>query len=230
MPAPALIFDVDGTLAETEEGHRCAFNQTFVEFSIPWDWDQELYRRLLHVSGGEERMRHYAELCDPARLPYLDGHIKTMHAAKNAYYAEWLRKNKGGLRPGVRELIEAAQAREQKLGIAATTSRANLEALLDAAFGPEGRTLFAATVCGEDVEHKKPDPEAYWLVLECLDVEPADAIAFEDSLNGLKSATSAGLRTLVTPSLYTAHDSFPGAWRQFETIEVALREEPDLFL
>jgi beta-phosphoglucomutase-like phosphatase (HAD superfamily) len=58
----ALIFDVDGTLSDTErDGHRVAFNQAFDEFGINWHWSVETYGELLAVTGGKERMKFYAK-------------------------------------------------------------------------------------------------------------------------------------------------------------------------
>ncbi len=213
MPMPALIFDVDGTLAETEEGHRAAFNAVFDDLGVPWSWDRQVYRDLLAVSGGKERMAHYARKYDPARAAEIEPRLAELHVAKNGHYAAWVRASGGGLRPGVRELIARAHARGQKLAIATTTSRANLAALLEAAFGAEAEALFPVRVVGEDVKAKKPDPEAYIIALSELGIGPEEAIAFEDSLNGLRAATAAGLRTVVTPSLYTSHENFAGAWR-----------------
>ena len=227
MSGPALIFDVDGTLAETEEGHRLAFNATFAAAGLPWTWDGDLYRQLLTVTGGKERMLHYAREHDPARLPEIEKRVGELHKAKNERYAAWVRDSGGALRPGVRELITAAKARGQKLAIATTTSQENLRALLDAAFG--GVELFDVLVCGEDVQLKKPDPEVFLIALDRLEVESEDAIAFEDSLNGLKAATLAGLRTVITPSLYTAQENFSGAWRVADTLEALLQKEPELF-
>jgi len=228
MALPALIFDVDGTLAETEEGHREAFNSVFAAHHIPWHWDREVYRELLRVTGGKERMLHYARQHDPERLPEIERRLAELHADKNARYGEWVRAHGGGLRPGVRELIAAAQSRGQPLAIVTTTSRSNIEALLEAAFGAEGKTKFSAIVCGEDVGAKKPDPEAYLIALDTLALESEDAIALEDSRNGMRAAIAAGLRTVITPSFYSAHENFAGAWRVFETLEVATREEPAL--
>lgn len=228
MALPALIFDVDGTLAETEEGHRVSFNAVFAANDIPWNWTQEVYRELLRVAGGKERILLFARQHDPERVPEIEKRVGELHAQKNARYGEWVRAKSGGLRAGVRELIAAAQSRGQPLAIATTTSRSNIEALLEAAFGPEGKTKFAAIVCGEDVGAKKPDPEAYLIALDTLMVESEDAIAIEDSRNGMRAAMAAGLRTVIVPSFYSAQENFTGAWRVFETLEAAMREEPEL--
>ena len=205
----ALLFDVDGTLAETEEGHRAAFNAMFAAHGIPWIWSQAHYRALLSVTGGRERMFHHAKLFDPERLTAIEMRIDELHKAKNAHYADWVRASGGALRPGVRRLIEDATAAEFRLAIVTTTSRANIDALLSAAF-PTG-SPFEAQICGEDVRAKKPDPEAYLKALDVLDLPPSVCLAFEDTHNGVLAARRAGLRVVVTPSLYSAGEDFSDA-------------------
>jgi HAD superfamily hydrolase (TIGR01509 family) len=211
-PLQAIIFDVDGTLAETEEWHREAFNRVFDAFVVPWRWDQDLYRDLLKVTGGKERMLHYARAHDPARLGGIASKVEAMHEAKNALYAELVKTSAGALRPGVRRLVEEARARGLRLAIATTTSRANVVALLSAAWGPQGAEIFSVVVCGEDVARKKPDPEVYTLALRRLGVSPQACVAIEDSRNGLAAASAANIRAIVTPSVYSAHEDFTGAW------------------
>jgi HAD superfamily hydrolase (TIGR01509 family) len=204
----ALLFDVDGTLAETEEGHRQAFNEVFATSGIPWRWEQDHYRELLRVTGGKERMLHHARAHDPERLATIQERLAALHEAKNERYACWVEASGGALRPGVRRLIEEARSRGLRVAIVTTTSRANVEALLRAAaLGP-----FDAVVCGEDVAKKKPDPEAYEIALRRLALPAEACVAFEDSRNGLLAARAAGVRTVVTPSLYSAGEDFAGAW------------------
>jgi len=111
------------------------------------------------------------------------------------------------LRPGVGALLRRAQEAGLRLAIATTTSRSNLAALLTHAALPE----FDAIVAGEDVSSLKPHPEVYLKALELLDLPADAALAFEDSANGLRSAKAAGLRTIVTPSFYSAGEDFAGA-------------------
>jgi HAD superfamily hydrolase (TIGR01509 family) len=226
MALRALIFDVDGTLAETEEGHRQAFNEVFAEFAIPWRWDREHYRDLLRVTGGKERMLHHARTRDPQRFAVVEANIDALHRSKNARYAGWVRTSGGALRPGVRRLIEEARASGLKLAIATTTSRPNVEALLTAAFDGQGPGLFAAIVCGEDVAQKKPDPEVFWAALEKLALPPRECIAFEDSRNGLLAARAANLRVVVAPSLYSANEDFEGATLIARDLDHAIEDRP----
>jgi HAD superfamily hydrolase (TIGR01509 family) len=205
----ALIFDVDGTLAETEELHRASFNKVFAQFGFDWHWDEETYGKLLTTTGGKERIiRHVSEL----GLPPLDvAVVQKMHHAKNVLYAEAVATGGLVLRPGVEQTIRGAKSRGLRLGIATTTSRSNVTALTAACFPFEGQQLFDTIICGEDVSRKKPDPEVYTLCLERMQIAPDEALAFEDSAVGLSAAASAGIATIVTPSRYTEKDTFQGA-------------------
>lgn len=212
----ALIFDVDGTLAETEEVHRQAFNAAFAEAGMDWNWDQALYGELLKVTGGKERILHHAARIGVSRID-----APALHARKTVFYNQQVRDRVIALRPGVEALIRGARTAGLRLAIATTTSRANIESLLAATLGEESLGWFDALCCGEDVARKKPDPEVYVLALKILGL-PADAcLAFEDTANGLKAATGAGLRTLITPSLYSAGENFGGA-------EIIIRDLADL--
>ena len=207
----ALIFDVDGTLAETEEGHRRAFNAAFAEARLDWVWDVDLYRDLYRVTGGKERMRRYADMRGVSAAELSDGGIAKLHERKNAHYAELVRAGQCPLRPGVEGLIRTSRARGLRLAISTTTSRVNVVELVEATLRPDGLALFEAVVSGEDVAAKKPAPDAYLRVLGALALRPDECLAFEDSHNGLRSAIAAGLTTIVTPSLYTRHETFQGA-------------------
>ena len=219
----ALIFDVDGTLAETEEAHREAFNAVFAREGLGWNWSVERYRELLRVTGGKERIaRFLAEegLTSPPER------IAALHGMKNEAYMQIVRSGGAPLRPGIAEIVGDARAAGLKLAICTTTSRVNIETLLDVAFGPEGRAMFPVLVTGEDVRAKKPDPEAYRLTLARLALPPSRCLALEDSRNGVEAAVAAGVRVIVSPSLYTSQETFPGAaailpdWRGFDWREL----------
>ncbi|WP_419814536.1 HAD-IA family hydrolase [Glacieibacterium sp.] len=204
----AIIFDVDGTLAETEEAHRAAFNQAFSEAGYGWVWTPDDYRRLLGVTGGKERIRQFL---DAATLDATDKDIEALHRRKNAIYADRLKAGAVALRPGVARLIDECSHAGIGLAIATTTSRANMLALLSALFGSEAPDWLAVVVAGEDVVRKKPDPEVYRRAVEALGLPVSGCIAIEDSRNGLDAALGCGLATVVTPSVYTSHEQFAGA-------------------
>ncbi|MFO1239317.1 MAG: HAD-IA family hydrolase [Sphingomonadaceae bacterium] len=208
MGLKALIFDVDGTLAETEEAHRTAFNRAFAEAGLDWHWTVSDYRYLLGTTGGRERIDHFITW-QGLELQNRHERIAALHRTKNSIYAEIVAGGAVKLRPGVEALIEDALATGLQIAIATTTSRSNLEALVKAT--PLARFPFAAIITGEDVTRKKPDPQAYVIALRRLGLSADECLAFEDSANGLNAALGAGLKTVVTPGIYTIGDDFTGA-------------------
>ncbi|KIZ33332.1 MULTISPECIES: HAD-IA family hydrolase [Rhodopseudomonas] len=209
MRPAALIFDVDGTLAETEEMHRQAFNETFAAAGLGWHWTEATYRRLLDVAGGKERIAHFIAQ-GPERGAEFAGRIAELHAEKTQRYTALVAQG-SRLRPGVARLIAQARAEGVALAIATTTSLPNVEALLRAALGADALDAFAVIGAGDVVGAKKPSPQIYHYVLERLGVNAADCVAFEDSRNGVGSACGAGIPTVVTPGIYTEGDDFTGA-------------------
>lgn len=221
----ALIFDVDGTLAETEEVHREAFNLAFAEAGLSWRWDRNIYGRLLRTTGGRERIEVYASETGATEVASAE-----LHRRKTFFYNNWITANGIDLRPGVARLIGNARRQGILLAIATTTSRANVESLLAKTLGPHSAGWFDAICCGEDVARKKPDPEVYLAAISRLGLGPEACIAFEDSANGLKSARAAGLTTVVTPSIYTVFDDFDGAELNLHTLDepLSFRQNPKL--
>lgn len=204
----ALIFDVDGTLAETEEAHRIAFNRAFREFDLDWEWDRDLYKELLLTTGGKERIRAYQSKTGGERS--LD--IPKIHARKTEIYKDLMATGCVELRPGVAALIKAGYSAGIKLAIATTTSRPNVEVLFENTLGPDWLKRFDAICCGDEVERKKPDPAVYDLAIERLGLPAEDCVAFEDSYAGLISARDAKIGYIaITPSLYTLDHDFAGA-------------------
>ncbi|WP_022981550.1 HAD-IA family hydrolase [Ideonella sp. B508-1] len=201
----ALLWDVDGTLAETErDGHRVAFNLAFAEAGLPWGWCERRYGELLQVTGGRERLlADMATRADaPATPAAREALARRLHALKNAAYARLVAEDRLRARPGVVGLIRAARAAGLRQAIVTTTSRANVQALLPRLLGPDWADGFDALLCGEDVAAKKPDPEVYTLALQRLGLAPAQALALEDSPAGCQAARAAGVAVLLRPSAY----------------------------
>lgn len=209
----ALLFDVDGTLADTEELHRQAFNAAFVEHGLEWDWGPAKYAQLLAVAGGKERLARYLDslVLEEEERERLRARLPEIHRTKTRFYQAFFAAGRCPLRPGVARLIADARAAGLKLAIASTTTASNVEALLDATLGEPPHRLFHALVCGDQVAQKKPAPDAYRLALELLQVHPARALAFEDSPNGVRAAKAAGLAVVVTPTRWNADADFGDA-------------------
>lgn len=208
-----LLFDVDGTLAETEEIHRKAFNTAFQQAGLEWHWSQEMYAGLLAVTGGKERIRYFLDTCLPGfEGPVdMDDYIAALHAAKTDIYTRTVASGEVVMRPGVKRLLAEAREAGLRLGIATTTTPANVTALLRHGLADDAEDWFDVIAAGAVVPDKKPAPDIYFYAMEKLGVSAAECLAFEDSENGLHSAQRAGLRTLVTVSHYSRGQDFSGA-------------------
>jgi HAD superfamily hydrolase (TIGR01509 family) len=204
----AVLFDVDGTLAETEEFHRAAFNAVFAAQGLDHAWSVDQYRELLKVTGGKERMSAYFAAQGVA-LP--ESRIRELHLAKNAGYAQGMAAGAVQLRPGVARLMQETRAAGLRLGIATTTSEVNLAALLRPLLGADWALGFACVVAGDQVVHKKPAPDVYQACLLRLGIAADEAVAIEDSAAGVRAARAAGVAVLATPSCYTDRDDFSAA-------------------
>lgn len=212
MSLRALIFDLDGTIAETEELHRSAFNRAFTEAGLDWEWSVARYRELLAIAGGKERLRHYMHGDRPEIPP---AEVETLsialHAAKSRLYRQLLAETPLNPRPGIRRLLAAAIRESIPCAIATTSTVPSAIAVLNNALAPEGTAWFAEIAGGDTVPAKKPAPDIYLYVLDQLGLDPRHCLAFEDSDNGLQAATRAGLTTVVTVNAYTEGQDFTAA-------------------
>ena len=210
----ALIFDVDGTLADTErDGHRRAFNHAFAEAGLDWDWSVSLYGELLEIAGGKERIRFYLDQYRPDFQPptNLDRFIADLHAAKTKHYQQLVASGAIPLRPGVKRLLEEARTQGVPMAIATTAALPNVTALLQQTLAPDAPKWFEVIAAGDIVPAKKPAPDIYHYVLRVMDLSAQDCLVFEDSHHGLKAATQVGLKTVVTVNDYTRSQDFSGA-------------------
>jgi HAD superfamily hydrolase (TIGR01509 family) len=209
----AILWDVDGTLAETErDGHLVAFNAAFDELDIPWRWSEQRYGELLRVAGGFERLLFDMESQPLAPITQEERNAlaRRIHALKNRRYGELVASGTLPLRAGVRELFDECATAGLRMAIVTTTSRSNVQALLAAQVGADWEARFAAVVCAEDAPVKKPDPQAYRFVLERLQLPAERTVAIEDSAMGLAAATAAGIPVVITRSRYFPDDLVRG--------------------
>ncbi len=209
----ALLWDVDGTLAETEGLHLEAFNRAFADFGLDVRWTPRCYRALLAVTGGRERLRHFFATHRPDLLARVD--IAALHAHKTRLYAT-LAADRLRLRPGVARLLREARAAGLEQAVVTTTGRVNVETLLDRTLGPEGRRIFRVWATGDRVTHKKPAPDLHRLALRELGLPPPACLALEDSAVGLAAARAAGVPVVIVTSPWTREESFPGALAVFD--------------
>ena len=206
----ALIFEVDGTLAKTEDLHRQAFNRAFEQLGLTWHWAPELYAELLKVMGGKERLTHYIVQTHPGD-ERLIAKMPEIHDLKTRLYGQLVEEGHLGLRPGIARLIAEARAAGVKLAVATTTSRPNVDRLLAQNFSA-GDEPFDVIAYGDEAAHKKPAPDIFDLAVERLGIAPCEGIAFEDSAAGIRSALDAGLAVLATRSRYTQSHRLDGAF------------------
>lgn len=220
MSVKAIIFDVDGTLADTEDGHRQSFNKAFAECGLDWNWDVAMYDKLLKVTGGKERIKYFVNdfLTNFDKPADYEGFVKNLHAIKTQHYTTMLGEGHIPLRPGIKQLIQDAHAAGVTLAIATTTTPANVAALLEVGLGKDWEKFFAANGCGDIVPHKKPAPDIYLWVLEKLGLAASQCIALEDSENGLRSSLAANIKTFITINHYTRNQDFSGAAAVFDDL------------
>ena len=210
----ALIFDVDGTLADTEaDGHRVAFNLAFEEAGLDWHWDIDTYGQLLAVTGGKERMAYYIShfLKKDAIPDNIETAIPDLHKAKTRHYTQLLAEGAIPLRSGVERLFDEARNQGLRLAIATTTTPENVTALLTHTLGEESIDWFEVIAAGDIVPAKKPAADIYDYTLQKMGLSADACMAFEDSHNGILSARGANLKTLITTNHYTQSHNFDGA-------------------
>jgi HAD superfamily hydrolase (TIGR01509 family) len=207
----ALIFDVDGTLAETEELHRRAFNDVFKKKGLNWYWDKPLYTKLLRIAGGKERIKFYQTNISKHNRSLGDHDVSLMHKEKTQIYASLVENGALTLRPGIHSIITNALEKKILLAIATSTSHSNVIPLTQSCFGKKPAEIFSYLATGDLVKRKKPAADLYHLVLQKMSLKPTECLAIEDSGIGLMAAKAANIRTLVSPSFYHMSDDFTEA-------------------
>jgi HAD superfamily hydrolase (TIGR01509 family) len=204
----AVVFDVDGTIAETErDGHRIAFNRAFERYGLPDRW---LYGRLLSVPGGRERLRHHlgGRGMAPGEIEEI---VPQLHAAKNDVFLDLVRSGSIPVRQGIVRLLDELAGREVATAIATTGSRDWVIELLSVLLGAERLARLDPIVTRQDCPRLKPDPQLYLVALERLARRAEQVVAIEDSSLGLAAAKAAGLACVVVRNGYTRGHDFSGA-------------------
>ncbi|CCO25215.1 HAD-IA family hydrolase [Maridesulfovibrio hydrothermalis] len=217
MRLEAIIWDVDGTLVDSEELHRYAFNRAFEEFGLDWQWSWQVYCKLLSVTGGKERIRHYAEVAGISESCFPVS-VEKLHSRKTQIFHDSIQNGDLTLRAGVQKIINEARDNGIRLAIATTTTTSNVETLFDSeVLNPD---QWEVVVAGDQVEKKKPAPDVYLEALRRLGLKAEVCLAVEDSVNGMKAALAAGIPVVITTNAYTQHQDFKGAIVVLEILEM----------
>jgi beta-phosphoglucomutase-like phosphatase (HAD superfamily) len=210
MKLNAILFDVGGTIAESEEIHRVSFNEAFKEFGLNWYWDEAIYRELVFIGGGKERIKHYITRAWPEMLKQknLTKYIESVHKIKGQIYEEFLNDSQLKARPGIIRLLKELKNEKIRLAIVSDTTEENLINLFKKGLGINPIEWFEILAHGGCTIQKKPSPDIYLWTLERLKLPPESCLAIEDAPRGVDSAIDAGLKVLVTPSIYTLEEKF----------------------
>ena len=208
-----VLFDVDGTIAETEgNAHLPAFNRALEEAGLPWRWSSANYKHLLKTAGGFERLLRFASE-NGDDVDALRDTLAAVHKNKNRHFAAIMASGAVKPRAGFADLVTSLARNSIGWCVVTTTSRGNWEALWNYSLAPLGLPAPEVIVCGEDVAAKKPDPEAYLLALKRLNVSASQCCAIEDSRNGLLAARAAGLEVAIVRSEFFSDEHFEEAAR-----------------
>jgi HAD superfamily hydrolase (TIGR01509 family) len=209
----AVIFDVDGTIAETETyGHRVAFNRAFSSAGLNIELDIPTYGSYLKIGGGKERLRKLlSDKVIGLNNINIEDFIIYLHNLKTNIYNEIALSGELSLRPGVKRIIEEALSEGIKLAVASTSNEKSVNILLDSLLGAEVKNKFSVVLAGDIVKNKKPDPEIYSMSAAKLGIKPSECVSIEDSGIGVVSSKAAGIRCIVTVSDFSKEENFESA-------------------
>lgn len=209
----AILFGSIGTIADTSELQRQAFNQAFKAHGLDWCWNREEYLTMLEKSGGQKRIADYADSTGQT----VDA--EAIHRSKSELFQKSLTESQVPPRSGVVETIQDAKSKGLKLALVTTTSQKNISLLMEALHPNIQATDFNLIVDASSVEHPKPDKAAYTFALEKLGEKSGDCIAIEDNLDGVEAAIAAGLNCVAFPGKNTAHHDFKEAQHRVDRLD-----------
>lgn len=230
-----LIFDCDGVLAESErDGHRQAFNITFAERGFDAEWDPVLYKKLLGIGGGKERMHWYWNEKGAWPTGYdtpdkRDALVRELHARKTDLFIKLVESGSVPLRVGVERLVNEALETGVPLAVCSTSNEKAVTKIVELL----GDKIAAKipVFAGDCVDNKKPSPDVFFLAKEKLGLDPKNVCVLEDSHNGLVAAKAAGMACVVTKSAFTYDEDFSMADKVLESLDnpkVTLKDLEDI--
>lgn len=213
MPLSALIFDVDGTMIETAELHRSAFNTAFRDVGLEWRWTAAAYAHVAHLNTDRDKLDCYTDtyaVGDPNDIKQV-GLMSSVLERKTLIYSQMIENGIARLRPGVARLVHEANNARVPLALAATGNREEFEPLLQNHLGLDMAKMFDAIITRDDLGEGNPT-DAYWAAISKLGVDAKNAVAFDDSGQGARAAASVGLNVIGVPGIYTSADEFDPAF------------------
>ena len=209
----AILFGSIGTIADTSELQRQAYNEAFQAHGLQWRWDQEDYRAMLGQSGGRDRVASYAS----SRGEQVDA--DAVHQTKSDIFQASLAQAPPSPRDGVVDTVRRAKDDGVKVALVTTTSEANISALMEAMAPALARSDFDLVVDSSNVDEAKPDPASYRFALDRLGEPSGGCVAIEDNVGGIQAAAAAGIRCLAFPNQNTAGHDFDAADSQVGEID-----------
>ncbi|NIP98042.1 MAG: HAD-IA family hydrolase [Akkermansiaceae bacterium] len=225
MPLETVISDLDGTILETEDYHRRAYNALFEELGLAQRWSKRDYSDRLAQVGGEKFREVFKWLRKPED-EFADTR-KRLYARKTELYVSLivadLEAGRLPLRPGVARLFAELREGGIPVAIASTCVKWAAIEVIRAALGEEFLGSLATICAGDDVSRKKPHPDIYLLAAKQCGMLPANCVVLEDTAHGLRAALDAGMKCVVTPSELALEDDFTGADLLVESLEVPER-------
>jgi beta-phosphoglucomutase-like phosphatase (HAD superfamily) len=220
----ALVFDVDGTLADTErEGHLAACNAAFAEGGFPIRWSWEEYQELLSLPGNQNRMRLALTRLGTLSPAEVDAAAEELFRIKQARYLERVPGLR--LRPGVERLVAEAFERGVRLAIVSTSSEPQIHALLQHLL-PRYEYAFAPVLGQQSGRKVGHDGRLYERCVDELGLPREGVLVIEDAEDGFRAALRAGLACVVVPNDYTRGD-FTGAALVVESLERVTLDDLD---
>ncbi len=211
MGLQALIFNVDGTLAETAEIHRAAFNQAFDEFNTGWCWDRATYSYLMDMPGDAEMLGAYNAIsaAKNAQKPLTREVLQRIALRKMQIYLAMLASGAAYFRPGVCRLMEEARRDGIAIGIVSTRSRIEFEMLVTNTLGFDALNMFNAIRTSDN--GGRSALAGYQNIIADLGINPNKSVAIDDTETGIRDAVICGLKTIATPGIYTSSGRFDAA-------------------
>jgi HAD superfamily hydrolase (TIGR01509 family) len=214
---PGLIFDCDGVLIDTEHGHLRAFNEMWRQAGVPWSWTAAQYAAKLRISGGKERLNSlYDESAFRAAWPVPSCRkewrqvVESWHRLKTQIFLQLVRSGQVQARPGVARIAAQSHAAGWRTAVATASAAESAQAVLNHVMGPRLAAGFAV-IGGDSVEAKKPAPDVYLRAAQVIGQQSRDCVVIEDTCNGLRAATAAGMVCVVTPTQVSKDEDFDQA-------------------